>query len=253
VSIARAGTGAGTSRPIPRCGRPVCSARRTWARTLRRCRWLQISVQSRHSARTVRTPTFGVRVRLRRLRRRQHGLHACGGEHGIERGGGLAVSVPDQKPEPVDAVVEIHQWVAGRLGHPLAGRMRGDAGQVYPPPLQFDDKQHVQPGHPTISTVKKSQASMPVAWARRTPSNPGRFAAVLGPADAGAGCAAPMSPTPARRACGTPPRCADSPSVGSPEPAAPLARPPHLPSRCGRAGWPDTFLCRSCERASGPR
>ena len=40
------------------------------------------------------------------------------GEHVVEGGGELAVSVADQEPEPVGAVVEIHQQVAGLLGDP---------------------------------------------------------------------------------------------------------------------------------------
>ena len=40
------------------------------------------------------------------------------GEHGVERGGELAVSVADQEPEPVGAVAEIHEDVAALLGDP---------------------------------------------------------------------------------------------------------------------------------------
>jgi hypothetical protein len=68
-----------------------------------------------------------------------------------------------QKPEPIDSAVEVHQQVPGHLGHPLADRVRGDAGQVHPPPIKLDDEQHVQPVNPTVSTVRKSQTSTPAA------------------------------------------------------------------------------------------
>jgi len=67
----------------------------------------------------------------------------------------------------VCVVVEVHQQIPGGLRHPLTGRVRGDPGQVHPPPVEFDDEQHVLPGQPTVSTVKKSHASMPAACARR--------------------------------------------------------------------------------------
>jgi hypothetical protein len=35
------------------------------------------------------------------------------GEHGVERGGELAVAVADQEPESVGSVTEIHEQVAG--------------------------------------------------------------------------------------------------------------------------------------------
>jgi hypothetical protein len=44
----------------------------------------------------------------------------------------------------VSAVLEIHQQVAGLLGHPGAGRMRGDAGQVHAAGTVLDKEQHVQ-------------------------------------------------------------------------------------------------------------
>ena len=41
------------------------------------------------------------------------------GEHGVERCGELAVPVADQEPEPVGAVAEIQEQVAGLLGDPF--------------------------------------------------------------------------------------------------------------------------------------
>jgi hypothetical protein len=60
----------------------------------------------------------------------------------------LGVPVTDQKPEPVDPIVEVHQEVASLLGDPGAGGVGGDPGQVYFSSFDFDDEQHVQPGQP---------------------------------------------------------------------------------------------------------
>ena len=42
----------------------------------------------------------------------------------------LAVAIADQEPPCV--VVEVHQRVVGRLGHPRPGGVRGVTGQVDP-------------------------------------------------------------------------------------------------------------------------
>ena len=73
-------------------------------------------------------PAFG--VGFRRPRRGLERLYAGRGEHRVERRGELAVAIPDGQPEPVGALVEIHQQIPGGLGHPRAGRMRSDPGQV---------------------------------------------------------------------------------------------------------------------------
>ena len=44
--------------------------------------------------------------------------------------------------------VQHQQQVAGLLGGPAAIRMGGDAGQMDPPGLQFDEEQHLQPSQP---------------------------------------------------------------------------------------------------------
>ena len=93
-------------------------------------------------------PAFGVGVRLRRPRWGPERLDAGRGENCIERRGELAVAIADQEPELGGALVEVHQQIPGRLGHPGAGRVGGDAGQVHPAVLEFDDEQDVQPGQP---------------------------------------------------------------------------------------------------------
>jgi hypothetical protein len=42
-------------------------------------------------------------------------------------------------------VLQIHQQVAGRLGHPTPRRLRGDPHQMNATPLHLDDEQDVQP------------------------------------------------------------------------------------------------------------
>ena len=53
------------------------------------------------------------------------------GEDGVERRGELAVSVADQEPEPVGAVAELHEQVAGLLDDPVSGGVGGDSGEVH--------------------------------------------------------------------------------------------------------------------------
>ena len=47
------------------------------------------------------------------------------GEHVVKGGGELAVSVADQEPEPVGALTEVHQQVAGLLSHPVGCQKSG--------------------------------------------------------------------------------------------------------------------------------
>jgi len=68
-----------------------------------------------------------------------------GGEDGVEGGGELAVSVSDEEPEVVVAVLEVHQQVAGEFGEPGSGRMGGDAEDVHPTAGALDDEERVGP------------------------------------------------------------------------------------------------------------
>ena len=88
-------------------------------------------------------PPFGVRVRFRRPRRDFDRLDASRGEHRIEGSAELGVAVADEKPELVGVFVEVHEQVTCRLGNPGSGGVGGDAGQVYPAVVEFDDEEHV--------------------------------------------------------------------------------------------------------------
>ena len=58
--------------------------------------------------------------------------------------GEFAVPVADQEPEPVGAIAEIHQQVAGLLGHPGAGWVGGDPGDVHAATLVLDHDEDVE-------------------------------------------------------------------------------------------------------------
>ena len=62
-------------------------------------------------------------------------------EHRVEGADERAVPVADQEPELVDVVAEVHQQVAGLLGHPGPGGVGGDPGDVHAaaPVLDHDE------------------------------------------------------------------------------------------------------------------
>jgi hypothetical protein len=48
-----------------------------------------------------------------------------------------------------------------------------DPGQVHPPAVKFDNEQDYSRFRPTVSTVRKSHASIPPAGARKKAVQPG--------------------------------------------------------------------------------
>ena len=66
------------------------------------------------------------------------------GEDSVERGGELAVPVADQEPELVGAVAEVHEQVAGLLGHPVPGGVGGDPRDVRTATAVFDHDEEVE-------------------------------------------------------------------------------------------------------------
>jgi len=87
---------------------------------------------------------FPDRVRPGRLGRSTDDPDVGTGEDGVECRGEFAVSVADQKPEPVGAVAEVHEKVAGLLGDPGAGGVGGDPGEVHAAAAVFDDEEDVE-------------------------------------------------------------------------------------------------------------
>jgi hypothetical protein len=109
----------------------------------------------------VRTPAFGVGVRARRPWWDIHHVDAGRGEYRVERGGELRVSVPNQVPEPVRLFIQVHQQVAGLLGHPGPGGVGGDPQQVHRPAVHFDDEQYVQPWRRRIRRTEVADTRTP--------------------------------------------------------------------------------------------
>jgi len=87
---------------------------------------------------------FRNRVRLGRSGRGADDPDVGTGEDGVERSGELAVPVADQEPEPVGAVPEVHQQVAGLLSDPGAGGRGGDPGEVHAAAAVLDHYQDVE-------------------------------------------------------------------------------------------------------------
>jgi len=56
----------------------------------------------------------------------------------------FVVPVADQEQELVGAFAEVHQEVAGLLGHPVPGGVGGDSGEVYAATAVLDHQQDVQ-------------------------------------------------------------------------------------------------------------
>ena len=85
-------------------------------------------------------PSFRVRVRDRRVRRRADDGRERAAEHVIEAGKELAGTVADQES---DCRFGTHAEVAGGLGGPRAGRVACDAGEMHAPTVEFDEEQDV--------------------------------------------------------------------------------------------------------------
>ena len=87
---------------------------------------------------------FRDRVRPRCPYRSADDPYVGTGEDRVEGGSELAVPVADQEPEPVGALAEIHQQVAGLLGHPGIGWVGGDPGEVHAATLVLDHDEDVE-------------------------------------------------------------------------------------------------------------
>src|SRR5436190_629854 len=86
--------------------------------------------------------TLGVGVRLWRADRCVDDADPLAAEHLVEGGGELAVAVVDEEPRPLEQVGEAE--VAGLLGDPAAGRVRGAAGKVDAAAAYLKKEQHVK-------------------------------------------------------------------------------------------------------------
>jgi hypothetical protein len=86
----------------------------------------------------------GDRVRSRCSNRGADDADAGAGEHGVESGVELGISVADQESELGGAVAEAHELIAGLLGHPGAGGMGGDPGDADAAGAVLDHDQDVE-------------------------------------------------------------------------------------------------------------
>src|SRR6266571_6591850 len=86
---------------------------------------------------------LGERVRLRRSHRRLDDLDSFAGEDGVEVAAELAVPVVDEEAKRRSPLLERPGELAGLLGDPWSGRVRGAAGEVDAPAFQLDEEEHV--------------------------------------------------------------------------------------------------------------
>ena len=89
----------------------------------------------------------------------------------------LGIPITNQVPQPAEIVAELHEEVPGLLDHPLPHRMRCHREHVDPAGRHSIANRTYSRRNKTVSTVKKSTASTPLAWpagtaARSTPTAP---------------------------------------------------------------------------------
>jgi hypothetical protein len=90
-------------------------------------------------------PAFRDRVRSWCPYRGADDADVGAGEHGVEGGGELGISVADQELESFGVVAEVGEQVAGLLGAPGSGGMGGDPGDVRAAGAVLDHYQEVEP------------------------------------------------------------------------------------------------------------
>jgi hypothetical protein len=110
-------------------------------------------------------PAFGDRVRAGCLRRCRDDLEADRGEHAVEAGGEFAVA--DEKPKPVCLRSQIYEQIPGlRATHTPFGLAVTLARWTRRLPISMKNSTWIRLSS-TVSTVKKSHASMVLACADR--------------------------------------------------------------------------------------
>src|SRR5450759_2763080 len=89
---------------------------------------------------------IGGRVRTRRPDRRGDVPDALRGEHLVEAGGELGISVPDQELRLATPLGQDEAQIKSLLGDPLH-RVGGGAAQLDAPGVELDEEEHVEPAH----------------------------------------------------------------------------------------------------------
>jgi hypothetical protein len=97
----------------------------------------------------------------------EHDLDSRISQDGVEQFRELAVSIPDQEPDPASSILQAHDQVPGSLGHPGNAGVPGRAQDTDPATAVLDDCKHEQarPGQRHVS--RKSHASSASAWKLR--------------------------------------------------------------------------------------
>ena len=88
--------------------------------------------------------SLGVSIRARAPGRDLHCSDACAGQDRVEGFGELPCAIPDQEPEVLGVIAEVHQEIADLLSSPRSIRMSGDPQDVDVAGAHFDDEQAVQ-------------------------------------------------------------------------------------------------------------
>ena len=92
--------------------------------------------QSAHSPRTLASPR--VRVQIRSI-----DFRPFAADDSVEADRELRVPIADQEPAGQGTVLDLPRQIAGLLGDPGSGRVRGAAGEMHPPRPQLDEEQDV--------------------------------------------------------------------------------------------------------------
>jgi hypothetical protein len=111
-------------------------------------------------------PTLGEGVCVRRLDRRADHFDAFRSKDLVEGAAELAVAIMDEEPERL-LVLELHGEVARLLGDPASIWVRTAGDVLDPSRRNRDEEEDIDPCRKTVSTVRKSQASMLAACARK--------------------------------------------------------------------------------------
>jgi hypothetical protein len=88
-------------------------------------------------------------------------------EYVVEGAGELRIPIANKEIHPASSFLEDKQQVAGLLGDPSRIRVGGHPGEVDSPSVQLDEEQAHTARSQMVSTVKKSQATIPAACWRR--------------------------------------------------------------------------------------
>ena len=120
-------------------------------------------------------PPLRVSVRVRRPDRRADDADAFALEEAVEGAGELRITVVDQKPHSLAAVVAIHQQVARLLSHPRRIRTTRTGEILDPARPNRDEEEHVQPPQPDRLDGEEiaSQHCLSVLAEKSAPGGPG--------------------------------------------------------------------------------